>query len=386
MPRIALWALVAVVALGIVIGASTSGAAYGAFNPSWDGGSSLRGIAEGEGTDAVYIQGTSEYNSLSNQSVAFVLAPDEPYTANESAQVRSFVDRGGTLVVADDSSRSNSLLASVGASARVDGQLVRDEHRYFRGPALPLATNVTNTTTRSNQSAGSGNATNLTSGVERLTLNYGSVVRPENASVLISTSEFAYLDSNQNDQLDDSETLATRPVATVESVGKGRVVVVSDSSALINAMLDRPNNRRFAQALISGSDRVALDYSHTASLPPLAFLLVTLRSSVFVQLWVGLLLVWGIAVYLKWPALREHPSIRRLRTRFGDGDEDISAHLDATSAAAALRRRRPEWDERRINRVAQALASDGPRDPWRGDHHGAEMDDSGDESETSRHQ
>ncbi|MFC5973391.1 DUF4350 domain-containing protein [Halomarina salina] len=365
LPRIALWVLTGVVLLGVVVGASTSGAAYGAFNPSWDGGSSLRTIAESQGTDAVYIQEATEYRSLSSESVAFILAPDESYSPNESAQVQSFVERGGTVVVADDSTGSNSLLASVGASSRVDGRLVRDERRYYRGPALPVATNVT-ALNRSTQPDESATASNLTASIDRLTLNYGSVLQPGNATVLVSTSEFAYLDSNRNEELDDTETLASRPVATVESIGEGHVVTVSDSSALINAMLDRQDNRAFIENLISGSDRVALDYSHTASLPPLAYVLVTFRASLLFQLWVGILFIWAIAVYLYWPTLREQPALRRLRHRIHGTNEQISPRLDAETAATALRRRRPDWDEDRIQRVATALGGEGPRDPWRG--------------------
>jgi hypothetical protein len=370
LPRLALYALVAVVLLGVVIGASTSGAAYGAFNPSWDGGSSLRGLAESNGTDAVYLEETSEYNGLSNETVAFILAPDRQYDTNDSERVRTFLERGGTLVVADDTVDSNDLLEAIGASARVNGQAVRDERRHYRGPALPIATNVTSPAelaNRTNTSA-NGTAANLTAGIDRLTLNYGSVLEPGSATVLVSTSEFAYLDTNGNEELDETETLASRPVVAIESVEEGTVVVMSDGSALINAMLDRSDNRQFANALINEGEQVALDNSHSATLPPLAALLVAFRSSALFQLWVGLVFCWAVGLFLAWPTVRERDVVKRLKTRFGVNEPEVNSEFTADAAAAALRQRRPDWDEARIERVARVLVGEGTRDPWRGDH------------------
>lgn len=63
---------------------------------------------------------------------------------------------------------------------RIDGRLVRDEHRYYRGPALPVATNLSDAP--------------LTSGVDAFTLNYGTTLRPGNATVLARTSATGFYD------------------------------------------------------------------------------------------------------------------------------------------------------------------------------------------------
>ena len=273
-------------------------------------------------------------------SVAVVLSPDTAYTANESARVRRFVERGGTLVVAEDfGANGNALLAAVGADARVDGRIVRDEREYYREPAMPVASNVTNRSAV---------------GADRLTLNYGTVVRPGDAEVLVRTSEFAYLDANRNERLDDAESLASRPVVTRERVGNGTVVVVSDPSVLINAMLDRPGNRAFARALFDGHDRVLLDYSHAPSLPPLALAVLVLRESALAQVLVGGLVLAGIGAWVRWPDARGEGVLGTVRDRLDRRPGGESPTLSRAEVRDYLERRHPDWDDDRLERVVQA--------------------------------
>lgn len=304
-PRVLVGALATVIVLTLVVAASTSTAAFGVFNPAWDGAGQLRDVAEEGGANATVIVNTDAYGDVRpNRSVAVVLAPDA--YGEDAATVRRFVRAGGTLVVAEDvGPGGNTLLSAVGAGARVDGRPVRDDRHHYRSPALPVATtvatadeNVTNGSVTTGPAVNgsattAGNAT-LTTGVERLTLNHGSVVRPNGARMLVRTSEFAYLDANRNEQVDDGESLGSHPVVTVERVGEGRVVVVSDPSLFINAMLDRPDNRQFAANLLA-SETVLLDYSHAGAQPPLALALLRVRGSPLLQ---GSLLALGVGVVL----------------------------------------------------------------------------------------
>ena len=351
-PGLVLAGLALVIGAAVVIGASISGTAFGAYNPQWDGASDLRAQAEAVGAETTVLRETDRYDELNaSGTVAVVLSPDRAYAGNDSERVRRFVERGGTLVVAEDyGEHANPLLAAIGAGARVDGRPLRDERRNYRSPALPVATNVTN----------GSNATNVTlAGVDSLALNHGTAVRPNasgnaSADILVSSSEYAYLDGNGNEELDGDEELAARPVVTAERVGDGLVIVVSDPSALINAMLERPDNRAFVRALFAGADRVALDYSHAAQLPPLALAVVVVRETVALQVFLGGLVVVGAALWARWPALRGRGALADLRRALGvDDAPDSDPGLDPEAAAAFLRRRHPDWDEERVERVAR---------------------------------
>jgi hypothetical protein len=286
MPRALLVGLSVVTLVMVVVVMSTSTTAFGAYNPTWEGTSALRQEASAVGTDTIVATTSSDYaRSDPESSVAVVLSPDSPYTSGETARLRTFVQSGGTLVVAEDfGAQTNPLLAGLGAQARVDGRPLRDGQQYYRSPALAVATEVT--------------TTSLTAGVDQLMLNHGSVVQPNGSRVLVRSSPYAYLDENRNGTLDDDEQLTTYPVVTTEPLGDGRIVVVSDPSIFINAMLDRPDNRQFARTLLSNHETAVLDYSHVGKVPPLTAAKISIQRSPLLQALVGFAGIAGVAVIL----------------------------------------------------------------------------------------
>jgi hypothetical protein len=181
-------------------------------------------------------------------------------------------------------------------------------------------------------------------------LNHGSTVDPGDATTLATSSEFSYLDRNRNEQLDDAETLRERPVVAVESVGDGSVIVVSDPSLFLNAMLDRSDNSAFATNLMATHQTVLLDVSHTAALPPLVALRLTPQESPLLAFAVGTVSVLLLAV-LRQPGLVSR--IRQWRTTHSP-----SPTLSADEITATLRRQHPEWDDQSIKRVTDSLMND----------------------------
>ncbi|GAB6878832.1 hypothetical protein JCM17823_11060 [Halorubrum gandharaense] len=355
LPQLLLVVLALTLGVALVVAAGTTTAAFGAYNPDWDGTSDFREHVDAHEQNHVTLE-TATYESVStNGTAAVVLAPAERYAANDSQRVRSFVESGGTLIVADNfGPHGNSLLSDVGASARFDGDLLRDERHYYRGPNLPVATNVS--------------ASPYTIGVEQLTLNRGTAVDPGDADVLVSTSEFAYLDRDGSRDLSDDEEMAAFPVVTVESVGDGAVITIGDPSIFINVMLDQPDNRAFATAVIDGHERMLLDYSHAGDHPPLAAGLLVLRSSTPLQIGVGV-----VGIGLVWWSTRRRPGLREtvregtlavtpdpITTRLPTwvhgpvtGDEDVAVDRDAM--LAVLTERYPDWDTERLETMMTAV-------------------------------
>lgn len=339
-PRILLVALVFIVATAAIFGLSTSSTAFGSYNPAWDGTSDMRALAADTGTTTEVTQSTTVYAATTpNETTAFVLSPTEEYGPRDIDRVSSFVTNGGTLVVASDfEPEANTLLAALNVSARVDGRAVRDERHYYRSPALPVATNVTRTS--------------LTANVSQLTLNHASVVQPgQNSSVLVNTSGFAYLDTNGNEELDDAETVRERPVVVSETVGDGRVLVVSDPSVFINAMLDAQDNQQFATNLLGSTDTAVFDYSHRAGVPwAVAVVLFVADTPLLQFLVVGFLV--GVCVVVWRPELLPTKWLPGASTppaaEFGMSDADVVARITA---------RHPEWDDRRVERVARGITS-----------------------------
>lgn len=332
-------AFAAVVGVLLVVTAGTSTAAFNAYNGGWDGASSLRAEATAVDATPTLVQETDTYDTVEpSGTVAVVLSPDEAYGPAETERLGRFVREGGTLLVAEDfGSHSNDLLGDLGATARFDGRLVRDEQHNYRSSALPVATDVSND---ANDSIGEG--------VDSLTLNYGTVVDPGNADVLVRTSEYAYLDADRDGSISGDETLTASPIVTREPIGNGTIIAVSDPSLMINAMLDRPDNRAFVRNVFAAHDRVLLDYSRSSQIPPLALAAITLRETPALQAAVGTLVVLLIG---GWAGAGPLAALRRVsRSR------DVDDHrLDRDALVALLREQHPDWDADRVRRVAAAV-------------------------------
>lgn len=343
-PQLLLWGLALAVLVGIVIALSTSTAAFGAYNPGWDGASGLSDLADDADTDTRIALNTTVYaRATPNRTIAVILSPDDPYGETDRARLRAFVADGGTLVVAEDVGPvGNTLLAAVGAETRFDGRPVRDERHHYRSPAFPTATNVSDAPE--------------TEGVEQVTLNHGTTLRTDasdnDTRVLVRTSGFAYLDANRNEQLDDAESLAPRPVVVSERIGNGTVIAISDPSLFINAMLDRPGNRRLVRNLFGTHERAVLDYSGHGEQPPLSVALLALRGSLPLQAVLGALGIGTVLVWSRRPEQLRRPVVwLRKRRANGPAGERDDGLVDVDTLAAYLRREHPDWDERRVRRV-----------------------------------
>lgn len=300
--------------LTMAFGASTSGTAFSPYNPDWQGGQELRSVATDDPAGSVWLRNASGYPlEEPADTVVVALSPGSPGAEGER-RLSQFVREGGTLVVADDGDgQGNELLAAAGAGARIDTTPLRDEHRNGPSGAFPIAGNVT--------------GHELTRGVDAVTLNYAGTVEAGGADVLIRSSEFSYRDRNGNERLDANEDLRRYPVASVEAVGDGRVVAISDSSLFINSMMDRTDNRAFARSLVGGGSRVVIDTASGTAVPPLAAVTITLRRSPLVQVATA-----TAGLFVLFFAVRRPEWVRdRLGRLPGLRSPDYSIALDAAS-------------------------------------------------------
>lgn len=341
-PQVLLAALLGATVLTVVIAAATSASAFGLFNPTWDGSSEFRGAIEADtDTELVVARETGVYESSDpTQSVAFVTAPADTYGSTDASRVNQFVQSGGTLVVLENfGSAGNDLLGAVGAETRVDGRLLRDEHQYDRGPAMPIATDV--------------NTSSLDGPVDRLVFNHATAVNAnDDATVLVRTSPYATLgpaDANRS-----AADFGRYPVAASEPVGNGSVVTIGDPSLTINAMFDRADNEAFLAALFESADRVIVDVSHDEELPPAYVALLAVRNSSSLAAAIGGVGIAVIALVAgRWP----HRLVARLRGQPGRPAGELTARsqADVDALRAHLRERHPEWDSERIQRIITAL-------------------------------
>lgn len=339
-PRVVFVAVLLVTLTTMAVAVGTSSAAYGSYNYDWDGTSDMRSVAADAGADVEIVRSDAGYQQAdAGSATAFVLEPTETYSDAESDEVASFLDRGGTVVVAaEGDGEANRLLAVLGVESRFDGRPLRDEQRFYGSPALPIGAPV--------------REASATSNVTRVTLNHGTAVNAsERGTVLVNSSAFSYLDANANGELDPAEPIRERPIAVREDVGDGSVILVSDGSVFINEMLDRTDNRQFAENLLGRSDTLLVDHQRRPAIPgAVAFVLTTADSPLRMgMLGAALLAVVGVGW---WKVAGGR-----------DGDDAESAATERYSRAVieeALAERQPDWDDERVERVAREVTTDEP--------------------------
>lgn len=353
-PRLLLTGLVLAFGLTLFVGAVTSTAGFNPYNANWDGNSEFRELADSQSELIVGTQ-TEQYDTVEpNATTVFILSPEHEYNTTATSSVQEFVEAGGTVVVADNyGPHGNELLLEIGAAAQFDGRVLRDERHSFRSPAMPIANNIS-----SHQ---------FVAGVETLTLNYGTAIEPQGATAIANSSEFGYLGRNESATLDEDTELQQYPVVTIESIGEGTVVVVSDPSLFINSMLDEPDNKEFATTLIEQRPVTLLDQSHTTSPPLLVTALLLVRSSPIVAAGILSAIIGLIVIISNWYSRHDTPGWKQWVTKIhltlipsvsqSHVGTTQSLRADKEALRAQLSEQHPDWDDDRLDRVITAFLS-----------------------------
>ena len=363
LPQWVLLALVAMLVLAIVAAGVTTAAPFATYNSDWTGTTDLRDATlADENTTLVVDTPAVRTATPTPRTTAFVIGvPNE--TDSVTATSSTVLDQGGTVVITNEvPGPTNSLLETLGASARVASGPVRDPRSYYRQPVLPLATTT--------------NETETIAGTE-ITLNHPGTVTPGSATVLATTSQFSYVDENRNEQFDVDESLGERPVMTRESVGNGTVVVVSDSSVFINAMYDRDGNQAVAAWLTAGSDRLVLTGSSVQPLPRLAALVLWFKSTPVAQaVLLGIMTSSILLMGRPRPRKAILQRLSRATTTNTEGDTRAMSAATQPEAEAAyesglmsrLRTDHPEWEPDTLRRLVTAVTARRQQTTSAGDH------------------
>ena len=355
-PRLLLVALVSMFCIILFVVVSSSTAGFSAYNPDWDGTSEFRQLAAEHGEITVATNGSQYKQQEPATTVAFISAPETNYSSRDIANIQQFVSDGGILIVADNyGAHGNVLLDSLGAHARFDRRVLKDDRNTFRSPTTPIVSDV--------------GTHEYVSEVDALTLNYGTAIVPNGATPIANSSDFSYLVENENATAETADDLQQYPVVTVEPIGEGQVVAIGDPSLFINTMLDEPDNRAFATTLVSHRAHTLIDRSHTGAVPPLIQVLLLIRSSPLVA--TGLLVTVLVMISIggrengdeKIGFISDYIRDTRLVARLGYSDSvsDIESEIPETNRdilKAHIQRRHPEWDEDQIETVLEGVLSD----------------------------
>ncbi len=191
------------------------------------------------------------------QGKVLISIPYLELSDDELANIKQFVNDGGTLLLMDDYGYGNSVLEYLGVGVRFSNKPLLDPLFSYKNQWLPKITDF-----------GTGI---MESGINVIVLNHATTLTGVVASETIAwSSGTSFLDINENESWDQDEPKGPFPVAAQLHLGKGMVAIASDPSIMINSMVDRDDNYAFIQYLISHNGEemdVLIDNSHLTEAP-----------------------------------------------------------------------------------------------------------------------
>jgi hypothetical protein len=250
-------ALLAALALSIVwAGVSQIDDPYVSANPGWNGTSEL--IKKGVAPANADITNTL---TLGNPSALMIIAPTREFTLSEANSIRSYVEGGGLLVLADNFGSGNQLLGLLNVSARFDHRLLADTLFYYKEPIFPLIVQLP--------------PSNLFNGVSELALNTAvtlNITSGSNVRILATSTPFSFLDINQDNEKEPGEPSGPFPVLAELGLGQGEVILFTSPASFTNGMINLSDNTVFIDNLLKAGTAPTrtvpvLDEAHLESSP-----------------------------------------------------------------------------------------------------------------------
>lgn len=225
---------------------------YHPLNSGWNGCSKVASAAAN-------VTLLSSYSKLSpnSSSLLAIIGPNIQFSDEESSNVRSFLEAGGTVLLADDFGTGNSLLQRLEIGARFSGKPLADLYYYDRDPGFLIIRGFS--------------PSSLTENVSVIILNRPSFLEIDNSSQvtrLASSSPFSFIDLTPEDRPLPNETIDSYPVMANARIGRGILVLISDPSMFINEMVDLYDNMRlFRNILGTSHGSMFFDVMHLSRAP-----------------------------------------------------------------------------------------------------------------------
>jgi len=234
---------------------------FGIDNPFWNGTEHTRSIVPFSAVSSLF-----DLPSAPGEST-LILIPYVKFTPPELNEVSRFVNRGGTLVLADDYGFGNQVLEYLGLKARFSGQNLLDPLMNYKNQWFPRIYHVA--------------PSPITSNSDNLIFNHATaLLNVDTDAALAWSSSTSFLDLNGNERWDNGEPTGPLPVISQHNLGSGKIILVADPSILINSMENKGKNDNFLQNIAStAKSGLLIDLSHlpTSNLRQTKSLLATIR-------------------------------------------------------------------------------------------------------------
>jgi len=203
---------------------------YSLDNPLWNG---LSNLAEKYKLEYISISDLTQFSY--NNTIVFLIGPNEPIKDQDSEILKKFVNNGGILILMDEYGFINKTLIYMETNATIVNYPLLDPLYKFKSSQFPKV--------------------EISIGERKLKvyLNYASILIYGKGLPIGFSSYFSYLDKNINNIHDFNEPYGSMCIAAVYNIGKGKLIVFSDSDIFINSMINLGENSDLAKYLINNS-------------------------------------------------------------------------------------------------------------------------------------
>ncbi len=214
---------------------------FSMFNTDWNGCSEFARFLheKGELVPLIYPYNSVGVGDLNGALI--IVGPDTVFSKLEAEEVRTFLENGGTVLIADDFGTANTLLMYLGVNARFSSNPLEDIF-YSKRKEFPIIVKI--------------EGIPVTSKSDGITLNVPSALVGTDGNIF--SSKVSVL----------GESMRSYPIMAEIRYGNGKIILLSDPSILINEMFDE--NRQFIESLITyiGVKKFYFDEAHHSDFNP----------------------------------------------------------------------------------------------------------------------
>jgi hypothetical protein len=227
------------------------------------------------------IRERAQLSSYRNTALLLIIAPARHPTGDEITAYQSFLDRGNTIVLADDFGTGREILQKIGSRITILPGNLSSIDRQYADPYTIVVYRTENQTPVENSRA--------------LIMNRPAPL--EGGEPLVMTSIMSWVDANGDRRITRNEMMGKFAVISAEEISKGRIVVISDPSIFINSMQDLDesyDNHRLINDITGHNGTVLVDQmnSRTADAEGMSGILHVLRTQFMIEvLFFGMLML-----------------------------------------------------------------------------------------------
>ncbi|WP_456452437.1 DUF4350 domain-containing protein [Thermococcus sp.] len=210
---------------------------YSMFNTGWDGTARFAMLLHSKGINLMPLFQSFDMENLKDKNgVLIIIAPDLSYTSSELAQIRDFVKRGNTLLIADDFGYGDDILKALNLPVRISKYPLRDFF-YEKDDRLIVAVRISDPVLGRN--------------VSRIIMNEPSAITVSRKGEVYA-SKVAMVNFHMREF----------PILAEVPYGDGKVIVLSDPDILTNQLFTE--NQQFLENLVSyiGAGTAYMDEAH----------------------------------------------------------------------------------------------------------------------------